>query len=93
MKIVYTESFSNRLIEQIRYISKDNPAAAERLKRDLIKKIKKIKESPLIYRKSIYFDDASVRELVFKGYIVVFRINHSLEQIEVFGFVKFRSHP
>jgi len=44
-----------------------------------------------MFRKSIYFDDDSIRDLIFKGYTVVFRINNS--QIEVFGFVKFQENP
>ncbi|MGE4289735.1 MAG: type II toxin-antitoxin system RelE/ParE family toxin [Salinivirgaceae bacterium] len=91
MKIVYKESFVSRLERQLKYISLDNPNAARRLKKDLITKIKKISSNPQIYRKSIYFEDNSIRDLIFKGYIIVFRIN--TDQIEVFGFVKFQENP
>jgi hypothetical protein len=44
-----------------------------------------------MFRKSIYFENSNIRDLIFKGYTVVFRINE--EQIEVFGFVKYQNNP
>ncbi|MBI9069167.1 MAG: type II toxin-antitoxin system RelE/ParE family toxin [Salinivirgaceae bacterium] len=91
MKIVYKETFVQRLERQLQYIANDNPSAAKRFKKNLIQNIKKIPNNPQIYRKSIYFDDNSIRDLIFKGYTIVFRINQN--QIEVFGFVKFQENP
>jgi len=39
----------------------------------------------------IYFDDTSIRDLIFKGYTIVFRIIDNT--IEVFGFVKYQEKP
>jgi len=39
MKIVYKESFVNRLEHQIKYIAKDNPTSAKRFKTELLNKI------------------------------------------------------
>ncbi|WP_341226958.1 type II toxin-antitoxin system RelE/ParE family toxin [uncultured Arcticibacterium sp.] len=91
MKIVYKDTFVNRLEKQLKYISIDNPSAARKLKRDLIEKIKGIPPNPLKFRQSIYFDNVLVRDLIFKGYTVVFRINENV--IEVFGLVKFQENP
>ncbi len=91
MKIVYKESFSIRLENQIKFIKQDNPKAAQRFKKELIAKIKTIPSNPRIFRKSIYFDDNSIRDLIFKGYTIVFRITDN--RIEVFGFVKFQKYP
>lgn len=91
MKIVYKESFVNRLEKQLDYIKNDNPKAAEYFKEELLKRIKTIPSNPLIFRKSIYFNDLSIRDLIYKGYTVVFRIAE--KQIEVFGFVKFQDKP
>ena len=88
MQIVYKDTFVDRLERQLKYISIDNPSAAKRFKNDLIKKIKTIPGNPFIFRKSIYFDDNTIRDLIFKGYTIVFRINKN--QIEVFGFVHFQ---
>jgi len=91
MIIIYKDTFVSRLERQIRYIANDNPRLAQKFKKDLLKKIKTIPSNPLAFRKSIYFDNDSIRDLIFKGYTIVFRINNN--QIEVFGFVKFQENP
>ena len=60
-------------------------------KNELIEKIKTISNNPYQYRKSIYFDNDLIRDLIYKGYTVVFRINKNV--IEVFGFVKHQEKP
>jgi len=51
----------------------------------------KLKRNPWQFRKSVYFDDPNIRDLIFKGYTIVFRINQNT--IEVFGFLKFQKFP
>lgn len=91
MQIVYKESFVIRLENQLKYISADNPTAAKRFKKALIAKIKAIPMNPKSHRKSIYFEDENIRDLIFKGYTIVYRITR--QQIEIFGFVKFQEKP
>ena len=91
MKILFKESFLKRLENQIEYISSDSPKRARKFKNDLLNLIKEIPKNPYKYRESIYFENQSIRDLVFKGYTVVFRINEN--QIEVFGFVKYQKNP
>ena len=69
MKVVFKESFLYRLESQIEFISQDSPVRARKFKADLFKRIKEIPTRPLSYRKSIYFEDEAIRELIFKGYI------------------------
>jgi plasmid stabilization system protein ParE len=91
MKIVFKDTFINRLENQIDYISLDSPKRAKKFQADLFRRIKEIPGNPYRYRKSIYFKDESIRELIFKGYTIVFRINDNT--IEIFGFVKFQNSP
>ncbi len=91
MEIIYKESFVNRLENQLDYIAQDSPSASKKFRKELINRIKKIPKNPYSYRKSIYFDDTLLRDLIYKGYTVVFRINNEL--IEVFGFVKYQKNP
>jgi len=91
MKIVLKESFVNRFENQIEYIADDNLKAAKQLKKQLLERIKSISSNPLRFRKSIYFDDGKIRDLIYKGYTIVFRING--ERIEIFGFVKSQNRP
>ncbi len=87
-RVVVKDSFLVRLARQLRYISRDSPARAQKFRKELMTKIKEIPKRPYSYRKSIYFDDSEIRDLIFNGYTVVFRITH--ERIEVFGFAKFQ---
>ena len=91
MKIVLKESFVLRFGKQIDYIANDSPSRAKKFKNDLMKRIKKIPSNPFLFRKSIYFNDEKIRDLIFKGYTVVFRISDDV--IEVFGFVKHQNLP
>lgn len=91
MKVVFKETFFYRLESQIDYISQDSPSRARKFKSDLIRIIKEIPTNPYRYRKSIYFDVETIRDLIFKGYTIVFRITE--ESIEVFGFVKYQKVP
>jgi len=90
MKIIFKESFLIRLENQIEFISLDSPRRALKFKSELFKRIREIPQNPFQFRKSIYFDDPSIRDLIFKGYCIVFRIS---ESIEIFGFVKFQNTP
>jgi len=84
MKILFKESFVNRLENQIEYISLNSPISAIKLKNNILKLIKEIPQNPYKNRKSVYFEDTNIRDLIFKGYTIVYRIN--VNQIEVFAF-------
>ncbi|RKY53635.1 MAG: type II toxin-antitoxin system RelE/ParE family toxin [Candidatus Neomarinimicrobiota bacterium] len=86
MKIVYLESFQTRLNRQLSYIAYDSPVNAKRFRDGLKKAIHKIKKYPYSNRRSIFFDNDDIRDLVYKGYIIVYRITE--KHIEVFGFTK-----
>ncbi len=91
MLITYKSTFVDRLANHLEYIARYNPKAAKNLQKVLLSRIKKIVNNPYLYRKSIYFNDYLVRDLVCKGYTIVFRINE--DTIEVFGFVRFQQNP
>ncbi len=93
MRITFKDTFLQRLSKQIDYIALDSPHRARSFKNDLLAEIRKIPRMPYANRKSIYFDDAEIRDLIFKGYIIVYRINKSDKIIEVFGFTKYQNRP
>ena len=90
-KILFKDTFITRLEKQLSYISLDSPKRAGKFRTDLFHRIKEIPINPNSYRRSIYFSDETIRDLIFKGYTIVFRITN--EAIEVFGFVKFQNEP
>ncbi|MEY3417263.1 MAG: hypothetical protein RL711_1551 [Bacteroidota bacterium] len=91
MKIIYKDNFVHKLEFLIEYIAKDKPKAAKRFYTVLIKSIHKIPKRPYSFRKSIYFDDDTIRDLIFKGYTIVFRISEN--QIEIFGLINRQEKP
>ncbi len=93
MKISLSAGFRDKLQKQIHYISRDKPEAARRFKNDLFSRIREIPLMPYSYRKSVYFEDEQIRDLIFKGYVITFRINAEENIIEVFGLTKFNLQP
>ena len=91
MRIVFKDTFLTRLENHLEFINLDSPKRARKFKNDILARIKATPKNPYQYRKSIYFDDNSIRDIIYKGYTIVFRI--SSEQIEIFGFVKQQKNP
>jgi plasmid stabilization system protein ParE len=91
MKIIFKDTFIIRLENQLDFIAQDNVANARKFKNELLNRIKKIPSNPRKHRKSIWYDDANIRDMIFKGYTIVYRINQTT--IEIFGFVKFQDTP
>lgn len=83
MKIRFEESFINSLALKLQFIAKDNPRAARKFKNELFASCKDILHMPYKHRKSIYHDDENVRDLVFKGYTVVYMIENEIISIFV----------
>lgn len=88
MKIVYLESFQVRLNRQLSYIAYDSPVNARLFRNGLKKAIHTTKENPYSNRRSIFFEDDNIRDLIYKGYIIVYRITDN--NIEVFGLSKYQ---
>lgn len=91
MRIVFKDTFLKRLEKHLEFISLDSPKRARKFKNDILNRIKEIPKNPYQYRKSIYFEDISIREIIYKGYTIVFRITS--ERVEIFGFVKQQKNP
>uniref|UniRef100_UPI00404B7C46 type II toxin-antitoxin system RelE/ParE family toxin n=1 Tax=Gelidibacter sp. TaxID=2018083 RepID=UPI00404B7C46 len=90
MRVKILKSFSIKLQLQVQYISKDKPQAARQFKNDIIIQLKELEIMPFKHKKSIYFEDENIRDLVFKGYTIVYRIKPEEQIVKVFGFIKYR---
>lgn len=89
MKIKLSSLFREQLYDQVQFISKDKPEAARNFKDQLLSEIKNISAFPYSYRKSVFFDNEQIRDLIYKGYVITFRIKTTEKVIEVFGFHKY----
>ena len=88
MKVNLTIDFNSDLKEIVDFIAKDKPNAARKFKIELIKNIKKDLKQPFLFKKSIYSDDEYVRDYVFKGYTVVFKVDSKLKIVLVVAILK-----
>ena len=93
MKISITEDFKSILADQVEFIARDKPGAARKFKNELLKRIKEIPKMPKKHRKSIFFENENIRDLIYKGYTIVYRIKEEERIIEVFGLTKFEKNP
>ena len=73
--------------EQFRYavlhIAKDKKSAAREFKNSLNKVIDNIPTFPYKYRQSYYHSDNTIRDMTYKGYTVVYKIDEEKELIEI----------
>jgi len=85
MKIEFLPSFVNRLEGFVEFIAEDKPTAARKFQKEIIGACKEIQNFPYKHRKSIYFENENIRDLVYKGFVIIYKIDGEL--IKVFAFV------
>jgi len=93
MKIKVTKDFDKKFFKQLSYIYDDKPRAAHKFKIDVFKEIKNLTLMPYKHRQSIYYVDNNIRDLIFKGYVITYRVRVELDQIEILGFTKYTEKP
>ena len=93
MNVKISKSFRDRLAAQVEYIARDKPSAARKFKSEVLERIKEISEMPYKHRKSIFFNREVIRDLIFKGYVIVYKVDEQSQLIEVFGFTKYEENP
>jgi plasmid stabilization system protein ParE len=74
--------FKNDLKQIINYIAKDNLTAAKNFRKNLFIKIKELPHMPKKYRKSYYYNDENIRDMIFKGYTIVYEIYDNTIEIQ-----------
>ena len=86
MVIRRTARFNFELKAVFDFIAKDNPNRAREFRNELIAKIERTAQTPFICRRSINFDDESIRDLIFKSYVIPYLIDD--EVIYILGIYK-----
>jgi len=85
MNLEFLPAFVNRLEGFVEIIAQDKPSAARKFHKEIINACKEIQNFPYKHRKSIYFDDEGIRDLVYKGFVIIYKIE--LDTIRVFAFI------
>jgi len=91
LQIVYEESFSKSLLNILAFISKDKKSAAIKFKSNLKEKIELLRVSPFMCEKSKYINNDNYRDLIFKGYTTIYKIEEN--QIKVLEIFKWEDRP
>ena len=86
MVIKYKPKFECELKIIFDFIAKDSLNRAREFRNELIAKIERTAQTPFICRKSINFNDESIRDLIFKSYVIPYLIDN--EVIYVLGIYK-----
>ncbi|WP_109146942.1 type II toxin-antitoxin system RelE/ParE family toxin [Campylobacter concisus] len=86
MVIKYKPKFERELKIIFDFIAKDSLSRAREFRNELIAKIERTAQTPFICRKSINFNDESIRDLIFKGYVIPYLIDD--EVIYILGIYK-----
>ena len=86
MVIKYKPKFERELKIIFDFIAKDSLSRAREFRNELIAKIERTAQTPFICRKSMNFNDESIRDLIFKGYVIPYLIDD--EVIYVLGIYK-----
>ena len=90
MKIIYEPRFINSFNDIWDFIAIDSKNRANKFKRELKKEIENLPFMPFKFRKSIYFDDENIRDLIFKGYTIVYKIDEENDTIAILGIKKYK---
>ncbi|KIM12858.1 MAG: hypothetical protein KU38_03780 [Sulfurovum sp. FS08-3] len=64
-------------------IAKDKIGASKKFRIQLDKALDNMVDFPYQYRQSIYFNNKEIREMIFKGYTIVYRIKTETQSIEI----------
>jgi len=83
MIIIYKPTFSKQLKQIIEYIAQDKPSASMKFKNELKERINLIPDNPIMYRQLKYFEDKNIRDMVHKGYTIIYRVRLIKKEIEI----------
>lgn len=91
MEIIYQPKFVCAFKQIWDYISQDSKNRANDFKSEVKKKIEDLVFMPLKYKKSIYFEDDNIRDLIFKGYTIVYKIDNIHNKLIIIGITKYKN--
>jgi len=85
VRISRKDDYKSELQEILRFIANDKISASKKFKQELDKQISNIPNFPYKHRKSIYFEDDTIRDMIFKGYTINYEIDLDKNTIFIFS--------
>lgn len=90
MQIVRDTRYLKKLQDIMSFIAKDSVNQAVKFQIDLDELIDSLSCMPYKFRESIYFDNENIRDLVFKKYVIPYKIDTIKNQITIIGINKYQ---
>ena len=84
MQIKFTQNFEKNFYIIYEFIAQDKLSAAKNFKSELLKIIKDLPSFPFKNRKSFYFEEENIRDMIFMGYTIVYEIDTQKQEIIIF---------
>jgi len=86
--VIRKREYLNELKKILSFIALDSVNRAKAFKKQLDIRVDNLIHFPYKYRQSIHHENENVRDLIYKGYTIVYRINQKSESIEVIDIFK-----
>jgi plasmid stabilization system protein ParE len=83
MQIKRHRKYVSNLFSILEYIAKDKVLASQKFKGDIDEKIENLINFPYKNRPSRYFENENIRDMIFKGYTIVYEVKPQEDTIEI----------
>ena len=82
-KLIWSPVSRDDLRDIVRFIASDNPQRAESFAYELMAQTDMLQDHPEIGRSVPEHRNATIREIIFRPYRIVYRVNHAQKLVEV----------
>ena len=90
MRIVRSEAYLFSLQKIMEFIAEDSLARAFDFQSEFDDKINDLPYMPYKYKKSLYFHDKNIRDFIFKGYVIPYKIDKPHNTLTIIGITKYK---
>lgn len=89
MQIRFDSDFEKSLLLILDYIASDKVSAAIGFRKELQDTIALLSDNPYMFKQSHYFDEDVYRDLIYKGYTIIYKINkNEIVILEIFKWIE-----
>jgi len=83
LQINRSARYKSNLFQILDYIAQDKFSASINFLNELDKLIDNLTNFPFKFRKSEYFDNENIRDMIYKGYTIIYRVNEAKNTIDI----------
>ena len=87
-ELFFSDKFQQNLNEILTFIAKNSPQNALKFRLELQERIEGALNMPYRYRQSVHSRARNIRDMVFKGFVVVFAVEETPPRVRILGIYK-----